>query len=263
MSPTTDYKSRTWLFPAHNFTLANFWSPFLVNAKEAEPNGDPLTGLYSLYLDETDKNWTAHIREFDYVIISAGQWFFRPVMYYENNRLVGCYDCKQENITDLTMYYGYRRAFRTSFKALYSLNGFKGATFLRTFSPAHFENGEWNKGGDCVRTRPFRSNQTRLDGFILQVYMTQIEEFRAAEREATKRGRKFRLLDTTEAMLLRPDGHPSRYGHWPHEKVLQYNDCVHWCLPGPVDVWNDFMLHILKMEGMRSLFRNIANMRRN
>jgi len=25
-------------------------------------------------------------------------------------------------------------------------------------------------------------------------------------------------------------------------------DCVHWCLPGPVDTWNEFLLQMLKME---------------
>jgi hypothetical protein len=52
-------------------------------------------------------------------------------------------------------------------------------------------------------------------------------------------------MDTTAAMVLRPDGHPSRYGHWAHENVTLYNDCVHWCLPGPVDVWNEMLLHVL------------------
>ncbi|RVX06459.1 Protein trichome birefringence-like 19 [Vitis vinifera] len=52
-------------------------------------------------------------------------------------------------------------------------------------------------------------------------------------------------------MWLRPDGHPSRYGHWPNANVTLYNDCVHWCLPGPIDTWSDFLLEMLKMEGTR------------
>jgi len=252
LSPTADEKFKRWSYPTHNFTLASFWSPYLVTAKVADPLGPMLTGLFNLHLDEPDTNWTSQIEEFDYVIVSAGHWFFRPTMYYENNNLKGCHYCLDQNITDLTMYYGYRMAFRTSFHAINSLRNFKGMTFLRTFVPAHFENGEWDKGGDCIRTRPFRSNETRLDGFNLELYMTQLEEFRTAEREGRKRGLKFRLLDTTDAMLLRPDGHPSRYGHRPDENVTLYNDCVHWCLPGPIDTWNDFLLYMLKMEGGRS-----------
>lgn len=249
---TSDDKSRRYFYPTHNFTLANIWSPYLVKAHDADPNGPVLTGLYDLYLDEPDTNWTTKVEEFDYVIVSAGHWFFRPTMYYENNHLVGCFYCKNENITDLTMYYGYRMAFRTTFQALLNLKGYKGMTFLRTFAPAHFENGEWDKGGDCIRKRPFRSNETRLETFNLELYLTQVEEFKAAEREGREKGLRFRLLDTTEVMLLRPDGHPGRYGHLPNANVALNNDCVHWCLPGPIDTWNDFLLHMLKMEGGRS-----------
>nr|CAD1839512.1 unnamed protein product [Ananas comosus var. bracteatus] len=223
ISTTSDDKSRRWSYPTHNFTLANFWSPYLVRSVEADPKGPTLTGLFNLYLDEPDSNWTTQIKDFDYVIVSAGHWFFRPTLYHENHR--------------------------TTFQTLLSLAGYKGTTFLRTYTPSHFENGEWDKGGNCLRTRPVGSNETRLEGINLEMYMTQLEEFRSAEREARARGLKFRLIDVTEVMLRRPDGHPSRYGHLPQENVTMYNDCVHWCLPGPIDSWNDFLLQMLKMEG--------------
>ncbi|KAG6418178.1 hypothetical protein SASPL_120378 [Salvia splendens] len=119
---------------------------------------------------------------------------------------------------------------------------------MRTFAPSHFEGGDWNAGGDCVRRRPVGSNGTVLDGQTLDMYMTQVEEFRAAERRGNRR---MRVMDATQMMLLRPDGHPSRYGHWPDEKVVLYNDCVHWCLPGPIDSWADVLHHMLKMEARR------------
>ncbi|KAJ6824497.1 protein trichome birefringence-like 19 isoform X2 [Iris pallida] len=253
VSSSADEKSRRWSYPSHNFTLANFWSPYLVTAQEVDPKGPTLTGLFKLNLDEADPSWTTRIEGFDYVIVSAGHWFFRPTLYYRNkDDLVGCHYCLDKNIEDLTMYYGYGMTFRTTFRALNSLSNFKGTVFLRTFVPSHFENGEWDKGGDCVRREPFRSNETRLDGFNLELYMTQLKEFRDAERAGRERGLSYKLLDMTEMMLRRPDGHPSRYGHPPKAKVTLYNDCVHWCLPGPIDTWNDFLLHILKMDGGRS-----------
>ena len=63
---------------------------------------------------------------------------------------------------------------------------------------------------------------------------------------------KFRLLDTTEAMVVRPDGHPSYYAKRVDENVTR-SDCVHWCLPGPIDTWNELLLQMLKMEGDSSL----------
>ncbi|XP_065003482.1 protein trichome birefringence-like 19 [Musa acuminata AAA Group] len=195
---------------------------------------------------------TTQMTPFDYDIVSAGHWFFRPTMFFEAGQLVGCHYCLHPNVTDLTMYYSYRRAFGAALRAFNDLPGFRGTVFLRTFAPSHFENGEWNKGGNCVRRRPFRGNETRMDGYNLEMYMAQLEEYRAAEGEGREKGVRFRLLDTTEAMLLRPDGHPGRFGHRPDENVTLYNDCVHWCLPGPIDAWNDFLLHMLKNEGGRS-----------
>ncbi|KAH7532843.1 hypothetical protein FEM48_Zijuj04G0065500 [Ziziphus jujuba var. spinosa] len=252
VSYTPDEHFKRWRYTTYNFTMATLWTPHLVKGRESDPNGPTHTGLFSLYLDEFDEEWTTQVEEFDYIIISAGHWFYRPLVFYENGKIVGCHYCLLDNVTDLGMYYGYRKAFRTAFKAINSLKNYKGITYLRTFAPSHFENGLWNEGGNCVRTKPFRSNETHLEGPNLELYMTQLEEFRTAEKEGTERGLKFRLLDTTQAMLLRPDGHPSRYGHWPHENVTLYNDCVHWCLPGPIDNWNDFLLEMMKNERLRS-----------
>ncbi|KAL6587605.1 Protein trichome birefringence-like 19 [Orobanche minor] len=249
VSPTTDEHNKRWRYVNYNFSIAHFWSPFLVRSNERDPNGPTNTGLFNLYLDEPDESWADHIDEFDYVILNAGHWLTRTAVYYENGRIIGCHYCQLPNLTDLPISYGYRRVFRAALKALTERKNYKGITFLRTFAPSHFENGLWNAGGDCVRRRPWRSNETVLGGLDMEMYMTQLEEFRVAEKR--RGGERFRLLDTTQAMLLRPDGHPSRYGHWPNENVTLYNDCVHWCLPGPIDSWADFLLHMIKMEARR------------
>lgn len=232
---------------SYNFTMAFFWTSHLVKSEESTK-----TGIFNVYLDEFDEAWTSQMAGFDYMMISAGQWFLRPLLFHEHGRVIGCHDCFLNNVTELGIYHGYRRAFRTAFKAILSSESYRGITYMRTFAPPHFENGLWNEGGNCLRTEPFKSKESPLEGQNLELYMTQMEEFRRAEREGRKKGFKFRLLDTTQAMWLRPDGHPSKYGHWPQENVSLYNDCVHWCLPGPIDIWSDFLLHMLKMEGITS-----------
>lgn len=247
VSYTSDENFKRWEYLSYNFTLAYFYSPFLVKFEDT-----PSNGLYNLYLDELDENWSTQIHEFDYVILNAGHSFPRPGIYYENRRVVGCRYCQQENVPDLPTSFGYRKAFKTAFRAFNTLKDFNGIVFLRTFSPSHFENGEWNNGGDCARKNPLKSNEIMLEGHSLDLYLTQLEEFRAAEKEGEKRGVRFRLFDTTQAMLLRPDGHPSKYGQAPQENVTLHNDCTNWCLPGPIDSWSDFLLYMLKIEGRRS-----------
>jgi len=88
----------------------------------------------------------------------------------------------------------------------------------------------------------------------LETHSIQLDEFRIANRDKNRNdGLNLRLLDVTQMMLLRPDGHPSRFGHKREDKVILYNDCVHWCLPGPIDSWNDFLLDMLKNRDLKRL----------
>ncbi|KAL3525644.1 hypothetical protein ACH5RR_014016 [Cinchona calisaya] len=243
MSNATD-ENRQWEYKEYNFKISMFWAPYLVRSGEITgPNNKGRS--FVLYLDEFD-DWTTKIEGYDYVVISAGHWFFRPAMFYENGRIIGCLYCPQENVPHLTPFFGYQSAFRTALRAINSLKNFKGVTFLRTFAPQHFENGTWDSGGNCLRTRPYKRNEILLADNNLEMYKIQREELRIAREEGRKRGLKFRLFDVTRPMLLRPDGHPSIYGHWPTQTVELPNDCVHWCLPGPIDTWSDFFLELLK-----------------
>lgn len=247
-SNNTDYFKR-YIYRDYNFTLATLWAPYLVKARESDPNGYSRLSRMSLYLDEPSEGWSTEVEKFDYVIVSAGQWFFRPLMLHEGGKLIGCSYCKDENITLLTPYFVYKRAFRTVFRTLIGLENYMGVTFLRTFSPSHFENGAWNEGGNCVRTMPFRREEVvkAETQYIWDMHSVQVEEFRAAEEIAKRRGLAFKLMDTTDAMFLRPDGHPNFYGHSPHRNMT-VADCVHWCLPGPVDTWNELLMYMLTTE---------------
>jgi len=57
-----------------------------------------------VFLTKASRTWANQIEIVDIVIISAGQWFFRPFMYYEKGKLVGCHICHRRNITDLNRY---------------------------------------------------------------------------------------------------------------------------------------------------------------
>lgn len=250
--PNTSYNFKRFLYKDYNFTIGTLWSPFLVKAREADPNVySNSKDLMNLYLDEADEAWATEVENLDYVIVSGGHWFFRPVIYYEKGEIIGCSRCQNDNITDLTLFYGYKKAFGTFFRTLEGLKNYKGVTFLRTFSPAHFENLSWKEGGQCSRTRPYSKEEKKLDGYILEMYLNQVGELREAEKKGiirkkkNKKGLELRLIDTTEAMLLRPDGHPNFYGYSP-TRNMSIADCVHWCLPGPIDAWNEFLLYLLK-----------------
>ncbi|CAK9161291.1 unnamed protein product [Ilex paraguariensis] len=245
---------RTWYFPLHDFTLTVLWSRFLVTGEERVINGSN-SGIFDLHLDEVDENWAQKLPTIDYAIISDGHWFFRKTYLHKNGGIIGCVYCREPSVTDLGLGFALRMSFRA---ALDFINQYKKEckegkimTVLRTFSPAHFEDGAWNTGGSCNRTGP-RHEPAEIElgggGFETELRDIQIGEVERVKKQLVKNssGKSFEVLDVTRAMLMRPDGHPG--SHWGNKWMKGYNDCVHWCLPGPIDIWNDFLMSLLKKE---------------
>ncbi|RWW33114.1 hypothetical protein GW17_00002188 [Ensete ventricosum] len=237
---------KTWYFQSYDFTLMQLWTKFLVEAAEQVINGTG-TGFYDLHLDRIDTSWSGKLPLLDYLVISDGHWFFRKLYLHEYDKLVGCVYCSEGNLTDFGINFAIRKAFRTAFQFINECEQCEGlVTVVRTFAPAHFENGTWNDGGDCSRTRPFEESAISLTGTEYDIRSTQVEELESMR--SAKGGKGFGLLDVTKAMMMRPDAHPG--SHRDFMGMKGFNDCVHWCLPGPVDMWNEMLLAVLKKEGL-------------
>ncbi|GMH03097.1 hypothetical protein Nepgr_004936 [Nepenthes gracilis] len=251
-----DAKDRfwTWYFPGHNFTIMVLWTKFLVASEERGINGYP-TVIFDLHLDKVDESWALKLpSQLNYAILSDSQWFFRKNNLYQGGRMIGCIYCKNEsNVKQLDVGFAIGRALRS---ALTYTNNCEERdrllTLVRTISPSHFENGTWKTGRSCNRTSPFRGESAEKEEVAAAgdgewaVRAVPMEETGRARRRGEGRGRRFEVLDITRAMMMmRPDGHPG--SHWRTKKQKKgYNDCVHWCLPGPIDTWNDLLLAILR-----------------
>ncbi|KAL8475545.1 hypothetical protein ACS0TY_028269 [Phlomoides rotata] len=218
-------------------------SQFLISATDVVVNGTA-TGGFHLHLDEADTNWSEKLPSIDYAVFSDGNWFFRPNYLYGGGNLIGCVYCNEPNVTDFGPGRAIRKAFRTAFKAINDCrNCRKIFSLLRTYSPPHFENGAWNNGGACNRTRPIgKEEMNNKGGPDLDYRKIQVEEMEIARGESRGRN-KFEVVDVTEMMLIRPDGHLGVYqgNAW----MKGYSDCVHWCLPGPIDTWNELLLELI------------------
>ncbi|OAY81957.1 Protein YLS7 [Ananas comosus] len=65
--------------------------------------------------------------------------------------------------------------------------------------------------------------------------------------ELARGGAKLRFMDITEPFAYRPDGHPGPYRNTDPKKPPP-QDCLHWCMPGAIDTWNEFLLEIIRRE---------------
>ncbi|KAM7276324.1 hypothetical protein ACFE04_018190 [Oxalis oulophora] len=99
--------------------------------------------------------------------------------------------------------------------------------YFRTLSPRHFKDGDWNTGGSCDNTTPLtEGSEVSQDGSGDTVV------------ESAVKGTRIKILDITAMSGLRDEGHMSRYSV---KKTPAGNDCLHWCLPGIPDTWNEIL----------------------
>ncbi|CAI8619152.1 unnamed protein product [Vicia faba] len=100
--------------------------------------------------------------------------------------------------------------------------------FFRTLSPRHFFNGDWNTGGSCDNTIPLSNG-------------SEVSQKGSSDPviEAALKGTKIKILDITPLSQLRDEAHMSRYTL---RGTVNASDCLHWCLPGIPDTWNELLV---------------------
>ncbi|KAL0542335.1 hypothetical protein IC582_022440 [Cucumis melo] len=242
------YKNRKWRFPSYNFTISVVWSPFLAEAAIFEDYNGVSTSEVQLHLDKLDKKWTSEFHQMDYVIISSGKWFVKSALYYEHNKVLGCHSCPKKNYTELGIEFAYRRSLRSALNFILA-SKHKGMIFMRTSTPDHFENGTWSDGGTCDQRAPIKEGEIELKELTKILRVVELEEFKKAEVKASQNGINLKLLDLTQLSLLRPDGHPGPYREFQpfanDKNAKVQKDCLHWCLPGPIDLWNDVIMEMV------------------
>lgn len=79
------------------------------------------------------------------------------------------------------------------------------------------------------------------DPKMMRVVETVLDELKT-------RGVNVQMLNITQLSEYRKEGHPSIYRkQWEpltEEQIAKpstYADCIHWCLPGVPDVWNELL----------------------
>ncbi|KAI3501387.1 hypothetical protein L1887_29255 [Cichorium endivia] len=244
----TDFKNQKWQFLSYNLTVSIIWSPFLAKADAFEDINHIPSSEIQLHVDILDKTWTEQFHTWDYVLFSSGKWFVRTAIYYENNTILGCHGCQGKNHTDLGFNIAYQKVVNNLFDFIMNSNR-KSMIIYRTSTPDHFENGSWSSGGTCDRRVPAKEGEFELGILNRIIREVELAEFAKAEAQASEKGKKLKLLDVMPLSLVRPDGHPGPYRYfYPFAKdktaKVQY-DCLHWCLPGPIDQWNDLLMKLV------------------
>ncbi|KAH7685924.1 PC-Esterase protein [Dioscorea alata] len=232
----------TFYYPEYNFTIYDIWSPFLVSYKL-----EAYLPTMEVYLDKLDSKWTEKYAKYDYMLMSGSHWFYKRAIIYDNNKVIGCHYCPDLGLKDIDSDVVYRKALELTFKFI-TTSEHKPFVILRTWSPTHYEDGEFPGSRICNRTEPFKEGEFNGDPTDFSMRNVEVEEFDKAAAIGERNGVKIKLLDTYHLSLLRPDGHPGAYRNYhPFDsgKKDVENDCLHWCVPGPIDTWNELLMKIV------------------
>ncbi|XP_057955117.1 protein trichome birefringence-like 16 [Malania oleifera] len=214
-------------FPDTNTTILYYWSASLCDLQPlniTNPNTD-----YAMHLDRPPAFLHRFIHRFHVLVLNTGHHWNRGklranrwVMHVggvpnTNRKIAEIGGAKNLTIYSIANWVNWQ------------LPKYPGLTaFFRTISPRHFVNGDWNTGGSCDNTTPLSVGKE----------LSQDESSDPIVAGAVK-GTKVNLLDITALSQLRDEGHISRYSI---RASTGMQDCLHWCLPGVPDTWNEILL---------------------
>ncbi|WZZ25768.1 hypothetical protein YC2023_009169 [Brassica napus] len=252
-------KMQRWLFKSSSVMIARIWSSWLVHQFNEKFDYAP-EGVTKLKLDLPDERIIEALPKFDVIVFSSGHWFAKQSVYILNDEIVGgqlwwpdkSKPMKVNNVEAFGI------SVETILKSVATHPNYTGLTIVRTWSPDHYEGGAWNTGGSCTgKEEPILPGKLVKNGFTEVMHEKQATGFNQAVEGVSESSKvKLKLMDITEAFGYRHDGHPGPYRSPDPNKITKRGpdgrpppqDCLHWCMPGPVDTWNEMVLELIRRD---------------
>lgn len=198
---------------------------------------------YRIDVDIPDGTWAEAPHFHDILIFNTGHWWWAPSKFDPVKSPMLFFEKGVPVSPPLSPDAGLDMVLRHMISFV-EKNARQSAILLfRTQSPRHFEGGDWDQGGSCPRIQPLVPEEVEQlfsignNGTNVETRLVNEHLYRALE------GSRFQILDITRVSEFRADAHPSTAGGKRH------NDCMHWCLPGLTDTWND--LFIAQLNSVR------------
>lgn len=224
----------------YNATIEFYWAPFLLesNSDDAVIHrvSDRIVRRGSVY--KHGKHW----KGVDIIVFNTYLWWMTGL---KMKILLGSFDDKVKDIIELSTEDAYRMAMKSMLRWVrINMDPKKTRVFFTSMSPTHAKSIDWGgePGGNCYNETTMIEDPTYWGSDSRKSIMQVIGEVFSRSKVPMT------FLNITQLSSYRKDAHTSIYKkQWspltPEQLAnpASYADCVHWCLPGLQDTWNELL----------------------
>ncbi|KAE7996557.1 hypothetical protein FH972_001270 [Carpinus fangiana] len=224
----------------YNATIEFYWAPFLLesNSDNAVVHRIPDRIVRKGSINKHGRHW----KGVDILVFNTYLWWMTGL---KMKILLGSFDDEVKDTVELSTEDAYRMAMKSMLRWVRkNMDPKKSRVFFASMSPSHGKSIDWGgeAGLNCYNETSLIDDPNYWGSDCRRSVMQVIGEVFAESKFPIT------FLNITQLSGYRKDAHTSIYKQqWnpltPEQKAnpVSYADCVHWCLPGLQDTWNELL----------------------
>ncbi|KAF9591347.1 hypothetical protein IFM89_003970 [Coptis chinensis] len=226
----------------YDTTVEFYWAPFLVESNSDDPTMHSI--LDRIIMPESISKHGENWKGVDYLIFNTYIWWMNT---FKMKVLRGSFEEGATEYDEIERPVAYERVLRTwSNWVDQNVDPKRTMVFFSSMSPLHIKSTDWNNpdGIKCAKeTTPVLNMTTYLE------VGTDRRVFAVASNVTGSMKIPVHFINITTLSEYRKDAHTSVYTIRQGKMLTPeqqadpntYADCIHWCLPGLPDTWNEFL----------------------